>query len=78
MSKQSESCNWGKCIFCGRKWCVSSLELELCPDCLNALKDNPEDYDGVKLGQLLRYGEFHDNALAEAVRMLHDKVKAYE
>lgn len=57
---------------------MSSLELELCPNCLMALRNDPSDYEGVRLEQLLKYGDFADLNLAEAVRMLHDKVKSYE
>ena len=73
--EDGQTCKWEACIFCKRKWLQSSLELELCPNCLKALRDNPEDYDGVRLEQLLKYGEFSDSTLAEAVRMLHTKVK---
>jgi len=76
--EDGQTCKWEACIFCKRKWLVSSLELELCPNCLIAIRANPTDYEGVKLDQFLKFGDFSDTNLAEAVRMLHDKVKSYE
>ena len=62
---------WEQCIFCRRKWKAQSLELELCPDCLDALRSRPHDYEGVRLEQYLMLGQFEDEQLADAVRMFY-------
>ena len=72
---EGQSCKWEACIFCKRKWLASSLELELCQECLCALRADPANYDLVKLTQFLKYGNFDDEDLAQAVKMLLDEFK---
>lgn len=63
--------DWMECIFCKRAWKIDSLELELCPDCYCALSQHPDEYDRVKLEQLLKYGHFEDRNMADAVKQLY-------
>jgi hypothetical protein len=70
-----EKDNWKPCVFCGLKWQISSLELELCPECFDSLKSNPGlDYDVVKLEMILRHSEM-DEKVREAIRIIWDQVK---
>ncbi|MBS0650270.1 MAG: hypothetical protein JSR93_03810, partial [Verrucomicrobia bacterium] len=62
--EEGQTAKWDRCIFCRKQWMLASLELELCPYCLEALRDRPDDYDEVKLEQFLKLGDFEDQEMA--------------
>jgi hypothetical protein len=61
---------WAECIFCKRRFLEMNLEFDLCCDCLDALRFNPDGYNHVKITQMLKYVDFQDRELAEVVRMI--------
>lgn len=58
------------CYYCKRLWDDESLQLELCPDCYEAAKADPDNANRVRLDQLLKYGHFRDENMIEAVRLM--------
>lgn len=73
--EEGQTAKWEKCIFCRRSWLADSLELELCPDCLSALREHPGSYEIVRLEQWLKLGDFKDEDLREAVYLLLQEMK---
>lgn len=73
--EEGQTCRWSTCIFCRRKWMEASLELELCPLCLEAIRKNPGNYDEVKIDMFVKNGEFQDRNLSEAVKMIWDYLR---
>lgn len=67
--------NWEVCSVCKRKWLDYNLEFEFCPDCIEEIRARPRDFNAVKIEQLLKYGDFRDDHLAEVVRMIWNEIR---
>jgi hypothetical protein len=65
---------WQHCIFCDRRWDENNLELELCPECLDALRRNPMQYNKVQIDMLMKFGDFKDEKLARAVKLMWEEM----
>jgi hypothetical protein len=65
---------WERCIFCDRRWDEKNLELELCPDCIRAVRRNPNQYTKVKIDMLLKFGDFQDPAMEKVVKMIWEEI----
>ena len=71
-SKENE---WLACGFCLRLFKEDSIELELCPDCFQAIVSSRGRYDFTRMEQLITLGEFEDPKAALALRLLLNEFK---